>query len=221
MNARQLALPLQWRPSRLADDFAVGTSNHEAVSWLQRGSTAWGHHGTVLTGPEKSGKSHLASLFAERFAAHVGSARVTGDLHRALAHASGAVVVDDLGPGLDEAALFHLYNAVQLNGGALLMVARTLPRLWPIALPDLASRLDATPKISVQSPDDVVLGAVFAKHLRDLGWSASPEVISFVVPRMERSFVAAHALAQALHLRGEGQRRDLTVPLAAAVLKVV
>jgi chromosomal replication initiation ATPase DnaA len=219
MMAGQLPLPLQWQQASGAQDFFIGDCNRDAVQWLENGRSSWGHHASFLIGPEKSGKSHLAGIFAQKYGGDIISARTPAQLQKQLNAPSAVLVIDDLGAGIDEVSLFHLYNNAHLSGGTLLMVAASSPREWPVQLPDLASRLGASPKVLIAAPDDEVLAAVLIKQLRDLGWSASPDVIAFLVPRMERSFAAAQHLVQALHARGEHARRDLTVPLAAEVLK--
>ncbi len=219
MMAGQLTLPLQWQPASGARDFFVGDCNHDAVQWLENGRSTWGHHTSLLIGPVKSGKSHLAGMFAQKFGAEIISARATAQLQKQLNAPSPVLVIDDLGAGVDEVALFHLYNNAHLSGGTILLVSASNPGEWPVLLPDLASRLRSSPIIRIAAPDDAVLGAVLIKQLRDLGWSASPDVIAFLVPRMERSFAAAQYLVQALHTRGEYAKRDLTVPLAAEVIK--
>ena len=73
--------------------------------------------------------------------------------------------------------------------------ARRPPARWPIALPDLASRLRAAPAAAIGPPDDALLAAVLVKHFADRQVRVAPGVIGFAVRRMERSFAAAAALA--------------------------
>jgi DnaA regulatory inactivator Hda len=211
---QQLPLPLSWTESDSAGDFYRGPSNEAALAWLERGPSAWGHHASLLIGPAKSGKTHLARMFAARFAGTFVPLRRSGT-----AQGSGVFILDDLGPGADEISLFHTYNRMKEQGGTLLMIARTQPRDWPVILPDLASRLAATPQVEIGAPDDAILGAVMIKQLRDRGWQVPPDVVSYLLPRMERSFEAVHALVTALDSHATGQKRNLTVPLVGEVLK--
>lgn len=210
----QLPLPLAWPTSESAGDFFPGPCNATAIAWLERGPSAWNHHASLLIGPAKSGKTHLARMFANRFGGAFISLRRSGE-----ARGAGAFIVDDLGKGTDEASLFHLYNRMREEGGALLLVARNQPRDWPVILPDLASRLAATPQVEIGAPDDAVLGAVMIKQLRDRGWSAPPEVISYLLPRVERTFDGVHRLVTALDQSATGLKRNMTVALAGQVLR--
>ena len=92
------------------------------------------------------------------------------------------------------------------------------PARWPIALPDLASRLRGAQVASVGAPDDALLTAVLAKLFQDRQVRIDADVLGYAVPRMERSFEAARRfVAEADRLALENKRR-ITVPLARAVL---
>jgi chromosomal replication initiation ATPase DnaA len=210
----QLPLPLAWAESDRAGDFYRGTSNETALAWLERGPAGWGHHASLLIGPPKSGKTHLARMFAERFAGTFVTLRRSG-----AAQGTGVFIIDDLAAGVDEVSLFHLYNRMKEEGGKLLLIANAQPRDWPVSLPDLASRLAATPQVSISAPDDAVLGAVIIKQLKDRGWSVPPDVVSYLLPRVERSFEGVYALVETLNTQATGQKRNLTVALASQVLR--
>jgi chromosomal replication initiation ATPase DnaA len=219
MKTGQLPLPLQWNESTEREDFFIGDCNRNAYQWLFNGRITWGHHASFLIGPPKSGKSHLSAIFAQKFGGIFASARAPNALLKFTRDTPSVLILDDLGADIDEVSLFHIYNHQHLNGGTLLMIAEDVPRSWPVHLPDLASRLDATSKVIIDVPDDNVLSAMLIKQLRDKGWSVTPEVIAYLLPRMERSFYSAHRLAEVLHECAEDDRRNLTVPLAADVLK--
>lgn len=197
--AEQFSLPLRWRRSADEPDFFVGDCNRIAVQWLER-YPDWQHHATILTGPAKSGKSTLAAAFARR-------------------HGDAVCVIDDLPQRMDELTLFHQFNRAKDEGCGLLLVAEEAPHLWAVQLPDLASRLAAAPLVRIDQPDDDMLGAVMIKLLRDHGLSLPPEVISYAVPRMERSFKAAVKLADALSHAVTAQGRSLSTRLAAEVIE--
>ena len=111
-------------------------------------------------------------------------------------------------------ALLHLYNCCGEAGASLLVVAREAPARWPIALPDLASRLRAAPSVAIALPDDALLGAVLVKHFADRQVRVAPGVIAFLVRRMERSFAAAGALAARLDRLALSAGRPISIALA-------
>ena len=213
MTTAQLVLALEHRPALGIEDFLVASCNAEAVASIDRWP-AWPAPALVLHGPPGSGKTHLAHVWRGR------SDAVAFDPARpdhGAAH--GAVLVDDADRLADEEALLHLYNLVASGGGSLLITAATPPARWPLRLADLRSRLVAAPTVAILPPDDALLGAVLAKQFRDRQLSVADDVIGYVVPRMERSFAAARALAAALDRAALARRRSITVPLARSVLE--
>ncbi len=191
----QLALPLAYLEARGAADFFVSEANRDAVRHLEKWRD-WRTPVVLLLGPTASGKTHLARMFAAR---------------------ANARVIDDLGPGIDEEVLFHAWNAAG-PGRPLLLAARRDTSDWAIALPDLASRLAATPRITIAPPDDALLAAVMRKRFRDLGLEVSPDVVAFVLARTERAFEAVAAAVAALDAAALAGKRAVTVPLAREAL---
>lgn len=207
----QLALDLPHVRALGAEDFLPAPCNQEALGWLARWPD-WGAPGLALVGPEGSGKSHLARIFAHR----------TGALEIGPGHWPEAVpphlVLDPALPIVDEVRLLAWYRMVEERGGHLLLTAETPPAQWPIRLPDLASRLRALPIATLAPPDDALLGALLVKLFRDRGIDVGAEVVPYLVSRMERSFRAAKVLVAELDAHSLEQQRPVTVPLARAVL---
>ena len=67
----------------------------------------------------------------------------------------------------DEPALFHLLNLAKEERAFVLITARSAPCGWPIALPDLASRLRAVPVATLAPPDDAMLRRLLVKLFAD------------------------------------------------------
>lgn len=188
----QLPLPLAYAPAIGTADFVVAPANADAVAWLAGSPAAR----TLLVGPPASGKTHLARMFA---ACH------------------GAGLIDDADQRHDDTALFHAWNAAT-PALPVLFVARALPRFWA-TLPDLASRLAATPTLVIGPPDDALLAAVLVKQFADRGVRIASDVVTYVVARIERSFAAVAATVDALDASALATGREVTVPLARAVLE--
>ncbi|MFQ5984962.1 MAG: DNA replication protein [Alphaproteobacteria bacterium] len=218
-EAAQLALDLGYRPALEADDFLVAPTNEEAVGWLDRWPD-WPGPGLVVYGPAGCGKTHLAHVWRAKSGAcfvEAGAVRA-GDPAVLLGSARGAVV-EDVEEGVDEPALLHLYNALVARGGHLLLTGRRPPARWTVHLPDLRSRLVALPAVAVLPPDDPLIAAVLLKQFADRQLRVDPEVLTFLVARMERSFEAARRVVDALDHAALAERRNITVPLARRVLK--
>ncbi len=219
--ATQLPLVLGHRQALGREDFLVADCNAAAVAWIDRWPD-WPGGGLAIHGPAGSGKSHLAEVWRARS----GAVRITA---QALAVAepprllggARACVIDGLHDGavrLDERRLLHLYNLLREGGGHLLLAATSAPARWPVALPDLKSRLGALPAVEIGSPDDTLLAAVLVKLFADRQLSVGTEVVAYLAPRMERSFAAARRIVEALDREALAAQRRVALPLAREVL---
>jgi len=215
---RQLALALDHAESYAREDFLSGPCNegplHLIDSWPN-----WPANAVALVGPEGSGKTHLAMMWAASAGARVISARALGEAELPSALATGALVVEDAPTKADERTLFHLLNLASEERTSLLFTARTAPVTWPVAIPDLASRLRALPVVTLQAPDDAMLRAVIVKLATDRQLMLDESVVGYLSTHIERSFAAARAAVIALDNEALRQRRPVTRALAAELFR--
>ncbi|MTJ83947.1 MAG: DNA replication protein [Telmatospirillum sp.] len=213
----QFALDFGHQPGFAAVDFMVADNNDQAHGWVMRWP-AWPAFALGLFGPAGSGKSHLAHMFAELSGAVIlpGGALRVDDVPALAAHP--AVVLEDADRGVDEAACFHLFNQLRESGRSFLLTGRDAPARWAIGLPDLRSRLSSIPVAEILPPGDDLLEALLVKLFADRQLRVGPDVLAFLLPRMERTFDAARALVAALDAAALAHRRDITVALARDVL---
>jgi len=210
----QLVLDLGHRVASGLEDFLPAPGNRDALAWLQRWP-AWPAPALVLYGPEGSGKSHLARIWAERS----GALRLDpAALPEPEAEDPLAWVLDPAEPLPDELGLLRLYNQLKERGGHLLLTASRPVSAWRIELPDLASRLRAAPAVALGPPDDALLGAVLLKLFSDRQLVATEGVIAYLIRHMERSFGAARAVVARLDALSLRRRRPITIALARAAL---
>jgi chromosomal replication initiation ATPase DnaA len=218
--ARQLTLDLSHAESFARDDFFPAASNAAALGLIERWPD-WPAQALALLGPEGSGKSHLAAIWAREAGARFLSARAVKGAHLPSALATGALVVEDLAAGgFDERALFHLLNLAREEEAFLLLTATNPPGTWKAAIPDLASRLRAIPTVAIAPPDDGLLRAVLVKLFADRQLHVDEGVVSFVLARIGRSLADAKAAVARLDAEALRLRRPVTRVLAAEVLRV-
>jgi chromosomal replication initiation ATPase DnaA len=214
---RQLAFDLPANAAMTRADFFVSPSNALALQTVEAWE-GWPGRKVVLVGPEGSGKTHLARIWA----AMTDGVVLTVPALAAVGVASladRAVVVEDadqLSPG-DEAALFHLHNVVT-PAGALMLTAATPPRDWGLTLPDLTSRLQAAAVVRLEAPDDALLSAVLVKLFADRQVAVATNLIPYLVGRMHRSIGAARGLVASLDAAALAGRQPITRTLAGEVL---
>lgn len=213
--ALQLVLSLPHAESFAREDFIAGPSNTSALTLIDRWPD-WPDRVIALIGPEGSGKSHLAAIWAEKAGARILSGRSVDGADPVAALSTGALVIEDLVPSRsDEVALFHLLNLAREERAHLLITARTPPSTWPITLRDLMSRLRALPVVTAAAPDDVLLRAVMTKLAADRQIDLDATLLNYLVHRIERSFTAAKSAI--VRLDGEALRQKRPVNRALAV----
>jgi chromosomal replication initiation ATPase DnaA len=216
---RQLTLDLDHAESYARDDFLGGPSNTAALTLID-GWPDWPNQVVVLIGPEGSGKSHLAAIWAAQAGARCVAARALSDTDVPAALATGALVVEDAAEsGFDETALFHLLNLAREEGAHVLITARTAPAAWTVRTPDLASRLKVLPVVALAPPDDALLRAVLVKLFADRQLAVDEPLIGYVATRIGRSFADARAAVATLDEEAMRRKRPLTRALAAEVLR--
>jgi chromosomal replication initiation ATPase DnaA len=214
---RQLALALDHAESYAREDFLPGPGNEAALRLIESWPD-WPAGAVALIGPEGSGKSHLASIWAAAAGARVISGRALSQNGLLPALATGALVVEEAAAA-DERALFHLINLAREEEAFLLFTARSAPSIWTVGIPDLASRLRALPVIALQPPDDTMLRGLIIKLAADRQLTLDESVVRYLSSHIERSFAAARAAVIALDNEALRQSRPPTRALAAELFR--
>ncbi|MEM9394162.1 MAG: DnaA/Hda family protein [Pseudomonadota bacterium] len=220
MSAEQLIFDLPGDPAMGRTDFIKAPCNANALAAVSDWGR-WTGGRLALSGPPRSGKTHLARIFAgESGAVILPADTLETDMVPEL---PDRVVVEDadqlFGKIEQQEALFHLYNDLAERQGRLLVTGLGSPAQWPVVLPDLASRLQAMPLAKLGAPDDELLGALLSKLFEDRQIRPPEKLIPFLLLRMERSFAAAHTLVAELDHRALSERRPLNTALAGEVLE--
>jgi hypothetical protein len=194
----QIALPFDWPAGDKEEDYLISEANQPLVRHFEHWSL-WPVMATILTGPRKSGRSLLGRIVAGK---------------------AGGELIDNAEEA-DEEAIFHAWNRAQERRRPLILVADAPPPTWVVRLPDLRSRLAATPMVRIEEPDDDLAGQLIEKLCHVRGLAAPPEVVRYLVPRIERSYFGVHRAIDALDELAYEQRQRLTVPLARRALAAV
>ena len=213
---RQLPFDYGHEPSHLEDDFIEGEGNALAVAHI-RAFPHWPHSLTLLEGPAKSGKSHLARIWAGRASA----VPATPQSAELLAQTAGTqpVLIDDIERGgYAEAALFHLLNQSMRDRRPVLMTTREPIANWPFETDDLKSRARLAQRFTLALSDDIQLSQMFVKLFGDRQVAVDPKVVAYLVKRMERSPEEAVALADLTDRLALAQGSAITRRIAAAAL---
>jgi chromosomal replication initiation ATPase DnaA len=214
----QLALALGHGESFERDDFLPASGNAAALALIDRWPD-WPARLIALSGPEGAGKSHLAAIWARAAGARQVRAGAIGNGGVPQALSTGALVVEDASSASDEAALFHLLNLANEQRAYVLLVARDPPVRWPIALPDLVSRLRVIPTVALAPPDDALLRSILVKLFADRQLSVDDALIGYLLTRIERTCAAARAVVADLDETALRLKRPVSRALAAEILR--
>jgi chromosomal replication initiation ATPase DnaA len=214
-----LALALDHAASFAREDFLTGPSNQAALALIERWPD-WPDRIMLLIGPQGSGKSHLAAIWAAAAGARSTAARSIDAANLPAAFATGALVVDELAARrFDERALFHLINHAREERAFVLLTARSMPAAWNLAVPDLASRVRVLPVIELAAPDDALLRAIIVKLFADRQLAVEESLIAYLATRIERSFAGAQKAVEALDREALRLQRPVTRALAGELFR--
>lgn len=217
---RQLIFDLGTAPRFGREDFLVSPSNESAYNLLEAWPD-WPDRVLVLYGPEGSGKSHLGAIWAEQ--AHAWTVDAFELTQERVPHlaSNGALLIEDADKApIEEAALFHLLNLAREKGSFVVLTA-TVPLMeWGLATPDLISRLRLAPSISLEPPDNALLGAVLVKLFMDRQLIVDTSIIEYIVARLGRSLSRAERTVARLDKEALSRRRRITRAMVADVLTV-
>lgn len=227
---RQISLDLSHTTGFSRDELVVSPANIAAVTLVDNWPQ-WPASFMVLAGPAGSGKSHLASIWAAKAGAKT---RSVGTLFKSSYETGENILIDGLDTGgldtgglgtgglgteaFDEIALFHLINSVRESGCSLLITSRRWPAQWPVTLPDLISRIKSAPTVEISEPDDALLTGVIAKLFADRQLSVEPQLVSFLVSRIERSLATAQDVVTRLDKAALESKSRISRQMANLVL---
>lgn len=192
----QFSLPLDRPAGAREDKFLVGEGNDRAVQILERWAT-WPVMAAIITGPRKSGRSLLARTMVAR---------------------SGGTMIDEA-DRQSETMLFHAWNEAQAAHRPLFLVADEAPPLWAVKLPDLRSRLGASPVARIEEPGDALAADILRQLLDRHELVVNPDVVAWIMRRIERTHLAILRVSEALEEDASRRRnRRLSIPAAKATL---
>ena len=226
MNKRleQLPLSLSHPTDFYSDDLVVTKSNKSAYELIERWPD-WPMPVAVLVGPDGSGKTHFASVWAD-----ISKAQKVGpdQLDQAIIFIEKGipVLVEDMDSvDVNEVVVFHLINSVKESHvinptTTLLITARKGPSNWNVKLDDLASRLRSVTLATLEQPDDELLNAVAFKLFSDRQITVDPSVVAFLVSRSERSLFALGKTVDQIDRLALQRKSKITKALVSEALSV-
>lgn len=217
----QLTFRMASLPTYQPDDFVAFPANAAAVAAIEQWPQ-WQLGTLWVRGSQGSGKTHLAHVWAARsHATWIAAERMIQGWAPAeiLGHPNRAWVVDDVEKVPNEAALFHVLNAVRESGGTLLLTSILVPAQLSWQLADLCSRVKAVSYAELGDPDEAALRTLMFKLFSDKQLRMPEEVVEYLLPRMERSYAAVHFWVETLDALALKERRKITIPMVRQIVE--
>jgi chromosomal replication initiation ATPase DnaA len=111
-----------------------------------------------------------------------------------------------------------MLNAADEAGVAVLLAAREPAARWPVAVPDLASRLRATAAVRVYPADDDLLRSLLLRLLIERGSGINETALDWLLRRLPRTAAAIREAAARLDRCSLALGRPVTRAVAEMVL---
>ncbi|MCE2992911.1 MAG: hypothetical protein ACK5WS_02400 [Alphaproteobacteria bacterium] len=185
-------------------DFTISLCNLDAYNAIDS-VNLWPNNRMLLIGEEFSGKSTLAKIW--------------GSKHNAvfLSHGSSldsldgtAIIVEDIDALTHDQWLFHLINICGQNSIALLMTSKCMPKY---CLQDLQSRMNATFKTVIKSPDDMLIQILLAKYFSEYQILLGQEVINYISKIIDRSYASIKTVVDDINRYSMRLKKPVTINL--------
>ena len=216
----QLSFELPLRIALDKDNYFISRANHEAVVFIENWMD-WPQKKLVLVGPSGSGKTHLSNVWAGEVNATILDAAFLSKQNIEKICKTSVLLenIDQIvGSKVTEEILFYLHNLLHAKGKSLLMTSRKPPSRLNFLLPDVQSRLQGASVVELKPVDDDLLVAMLVKNLSDRQMNFTDNLLSYVLPRIERSYSAVKFFVEDLDVRAMAENRPIGKRLAKEIL---
>ena len=221
-NSKQLYFKMPNKKALGIKDYIITDSNNFAfdlIVKILKGETNLG----LISGPPYSGKTHLSKILIKN-ARNYKTLYFDGDYQNILdsLEASDILIlenIDKVKQDKSEEDLFHIINFTKENNKKLLMTSRKPISEIDLNLEDLKSRLNSILEAKIKEPDDQLMKLILIKILNDKQLKINPNVIDFLVSRLERSYESINLFIEKIDMFSLEKSKKITIPLISDLLK--
>ena len=118
-----------------------------------------------------------------------------------------------------EQDLFHIINIMKENDKKLLMTSRKPISEIDLNLEDLKSRLNSILEAKIKEPDDELMRLILVKIFNDKQLKINPNVIDFLVSRLERSYESINFFIEKIDKFSLEKGKKITISLINDLLR--
>jgi DnaA family protein len=227
-SQRQLSLAVHLRDDATLDNFLALPRVEPLLQALRDQLAPGGEAAIYVYGPPGTGKSHLLQASCHAAAANAVYLPLSelrqypaGEVLQGVEHLD-RVCLDDiqaiLGDPVWELALFDFYNRARQHGCRLVVAGDAAPRVLPVELADLRSRLSWGIVYQLEPGSDEDRAAILQFRAMRRGLALSPGVASYIVSRAPRAMEPLLAVLDQLDAASLAEQRALSIPFVKQAL---
>ncbi len=189
------------------DDFFVGKSNINAFNMLIKNKL--NNNNFLLIGPSKSGKTHLSSIWKNKYSAIYYDNNLDIILKQ-----DCNVLIEDIFKNINEENIFHIINHCNNKKNNILITTSVSLNNHIFKFKDLSSRLKTFLNIKIDLPDDELLINLMLKLFHDKQIIVkNPEIFNYIIKRVDRSYENVFNLINKIDILLMKKNKQLTIPL--------
>ena len=192
-------------------NFYVNESNIEAYNLINQDSIA---NNIFLYGPNKSGKTHLANIWAKKNDAIIFSDNISNIISN-----KKNVLIDNFLFNLNEEYLFHIINHCINHNLKILITSNNDLYEYNFHIPDLKSRLKTFHYVKINEPNDEMIFIILTKLLTEKQFIIkNTEIFEYLIKRIKRTYEEIYILVNKMDKLSLEKKRQLTIPLIKEIL---
>ena len=169
------------------DDFYVSKSNKHIFDLLNKWPR-WEKNFLNISGKKFSGKSHLVSIFLNKFKGIKFNAKLFNNDNLKQIKLHQNIVVEDLDGEIDEKLFYSLFNIIDQDNKYLIVTTIDPIVNLKFELDDLNSRSKNFLLQNIEKPDDELIFALLLKNLSDRQISLEKKLIDYIIKKIDRSY---------------------------------
>ena len=175
------------------EDYIISKSNTSITNYLYKWPK-WGVYDQIIVihGASKSGKTHLAHIWANiTNAKFISYNDIYSGKNIEIISSYNCFIIDDIEKlFMDEVNLLHFINMITQQKKYLLITSQNHPKDLSVKLPDLKSRLASFLEFSIEPIDDELFKSIAFKYFADKHLTINDKIINYMLSRVDRSFTS-------------------------------
>ena len=168
-------------------DFYVSKSNKHIFDLLNKWPR-WEKNFLNISGKKFSGKSHLVSIFLNKFKGIKFNAKLFNNDNLKQIKLHQNIVVEDLDREIDEKLFYSLFNIIDQDNKYVIVTTIDPIVNLKFELDDLNSRSKNFLLQNIEKPDDELIFALLLKNLSDRQISLEKKLIDYIIKKIDRSY---------------------------------